>query len=70
MAKTQFLTRAAEVAKTAPVFRGQLTSPDVCGRFIVAEPMGDGSAIFRRFDDEDLAMQCAVRLGSQVEILR
>lgn len=59
-------TIAATNAPTAPKFRGQLPLR-TAGAFSVWEWFKDGSAIIRNFDDEFLAVQCAVALGTQVE---
>lgn len=61
-----FATTAATNAPTAPQFRGQLPV-GTAGAFSVWERFKDGSAIIRNFDDEFLAVQCAVALGTTIE---
>lgn len=57
------LTRAQCVPKET--FPGEVCGPDA--RFYVEQPFEDGSAHLHTYNDEDLAMQCAVRIGGQVQ---
>lgn len=50
-----------------PLFRGELMGHQTCVPYCVWEPLGAGQEVAHRFDDEDLAMQCAVHLGRTVE---
>jgi len=51
----------------APLFRGERVNGEPA-RFYVWEPIGAGQEVCHRFDDEYLATQCAVRLGTTVEM--
>lgn len=49
-----------------PLFRGELLNREPAS-FYVWEPLGGGQEVCHRFDDEFLALHCALALGTTVE---
>lgn len=49
-----------------PLYRGELVNREPA-RYYVWEPIGGGTEVCHRFDDEFLALHCALDLGTTVE---